>query len=95
MPSDCSGRAIPSRPWGRRWSNLIAPALFLLATIAGCGVPTTTFYPNALTDEQGNPILLEDVEEIVNDDELTESEKRDALRDLGIEDEKLIDALLE
>lgn len=60
----------------------------------GCGVPTTTSFPHALTNEDGETILLEDVEEIVEDNELSDDDKREALRDLGLEDEKLIDALL-
>ncbi len=55
---------------------------------------TVTTFPNQLRDASGNAILLDDVEAIVNDAELTEDEKREQLRELGIEDEELIDALL-
>lgn len=71
--------------------------LFMLSGLAafpGCGVPTPTSFPHALTNEAGEPILLEEVEEIVTDSQLSDAEKRSALRELGIEDEKLIDALL-
>jgi hypothetical protein len=69
-------------------------ALSALAALPGCGIPTPTSFPHALTNEAGEPIFLEDVEDVVTDDELSDAEKRDALRELGIEDEKLIDALL-
>jgi len=42
----------------------------------------------------GETIVAEDVNAIVADPNLSDDEKRAALRDLGIEDEKLIDALL-
>ncbi len=67
---------------------------FLLVASAGCGGNDVTTFPNQLLDPLGNPILLDDVEAIVNDDSLSDDEKRDKLRDLGIEDEDLIEALL-
>ncbi len=66
----------------------------LLAGLSGCGSGAPTSFPNQLLDAQGQPILLDDIEVIVNNNELTEDEKRDQLRDLGIKDEELIDALL-
>jgi hypothetical protein len=47
-----------------------------------------------LTDEEGNQIRLVQIERIVNDDDLTEEEKRQALEDLGITDDDLIDLLI-
>jgi hypothetical protein len=66
----------------------------LLAGLAGCGSGATTTFPNQLVGTDGQPIVLDDVETIVNDTDLTEDEKRVQLRELGIEDEQLIDALL-
>jgi hypothetical protein len=66
----------------------------LLAGLAGCGSGATTTFPNQLLDADGQPIVLDDVETIVNDTDLTDDEKRQQLRELGIEDEELIDALL-
>ncbi len=60
---------------------------------AACRATVTTF-PNQLRDPLGNAILLDDIEEIVADDDLTSDGKREQLRELGIEDEELIDALL-
>jgi hypothetical protein len=60
---------------------------------AGCGVPPAEF-PHSVIGVDGEPILLDDIEAIVNDADLTDEEKRDELRALGLEDEKLIDALL-
>ena len=73
-----------------RWT--ICAVLF--ATMAASCRSTVTTFPNQLRDADGNTILLDDVEAIVGDDDLTESEKREELRGLGIEDEELIDVLL-
>lgn len=66
----------------------------LLAGLAGCGSGATTTFPRQLVDTDGQPIVLEDVETIVNGTDLTDDEKREQLRELGIEDEELIEALL-
>jgi hypothetical protein len=72
----------------------ILPWAFVASAIslAGCRATVTTF-PHQLRDSAGNPILLDDVEAVVASD-ATDDEKRQQLRDLGIEDEELIDALL-
>ena len=71
--------------------------VFALATFAfcGCGVPARIDFPNALTGPNGEAILFDDVSNILSDPDLSDDEKRDALRVLGLEDEKLIDALVE
>jgi len=67
----------------------------LLAGLAGCGSGATiTTFPNQLVGTDGQLIVLDDVETIVNDTDLTDDEKREHLRELGIEDEELIDILL-
>jgi hypothetical protein len=66
----------------------------LLTGLAGCGSGAPTTFPNQLLDNEEQPILLDDIETIVNDTDLTDDEKREQLRELGIEDEELIDALL-
>lgn len=74
--------------------RLAALALMMAATLIGaCGTPTTDF-PNRLIGTEGEEIVLDDIEAIVDDTELTDDEKREQLRALGIEDELLIDALL-
>ena len=62
---------------------------------SGCGTSLSSSYPHRLMDQQGRTIHLEDILAVVDDDARTEAEKREALRDLGVGDEKLIDALLE
>lgn len=47
-----------------------------------------------LVDEDGNQIRLVQIERIVGDNELTEEEKRQALKDLGITNDELIDLLI-
>lgn len=74
---------------------LFCLALLVTSHLIGCGTVSNTNYPSALTAPDGNPILFDDVSRIITDEDLSEDEKRDALRELGIEDERLIDALLE
>lgn len=61
--------------------------------ICGCGVAQTDF-PQRLMGADGQLFTLDDLEAIANNARLTDEEKREAFRDLGIEDEELIDALL-
>jgi len=60
------------------------------ALTAGCVSPDT----NVLQGENG-PITLEAINRILNDADLDEAETRQALRDLGITDEQLIDVLMQ
>lgn len=72
------------------------PGTLVVALLAGaCGFSTRTDFPNALRDAEGNAIVFDDIRDIANDLDLSDSEKREALRELGIEDEKLIDVLLQ
>lgn len=68
---------------------LMGFGLWMAFTSAGCG-PS---YDDLLEGLNGS-IRLETVTEIVNDPDLDEDEKRQALRDLGITDEELIDLLV-
>ncbi|MHC4063279.1 MAG: hypothetical protein ACYSUQ_08510 [Planctomycetota bacterium] len=67
-----------------------------LATLIGCGVLTASRpdFPATAQTTDGRSIFREDVEAIVNDDQLSTDEKREALQELGIEDDDLIEALL-
>ncbi|UCC28902.1 MAG: hypothetical protein JSU86_11950 [Phycisphaerales bacterium] len=60
----------------------------------GCGTAVITEFPNAVSGTGGQPIVLEDIQAIVDNPNLADEEKRSQLRDLGIEDEELIEALL-
>jgi hypothetical protein len=62
--------------------------------LSGCGTTAVTDFPRQLVGADGTQITLEQIEEIVNNADLDETAKREAIRALGIEDEKLIDALL-
>ena len=68
--------------------------ILCIAVAAGCGGLDLTDYSRRLVGADGQTIVLEDVERIVEDSSLTEDERRSQLRELGIEDEKLIEALL-
>ena len=65
-------------------------------TVAGCGVVVNADYPNRFVGGEGQIFVLEDLEEIarIPEIDLDQDGKRALLRDLGIEDEELIDALL-
>ena len=69
-------------------------ALTLGGLGAGCGTAVAPEFENCITNQNGDCILFDDVEAVLEDDELSEDEKREALRELGLEDEELIDALL-
>ena len=68
--------------------------IVLLAELAGCGSGAATSFSNQIVGTAGQPIFLDDIEAIVNDATLSDDEKRAQIRELGIEDEELIDALL-
>ena len=74
---------------------MLVPALLAAALAGGCGWPQRTDFPNALTGPDGQPIVFDDVRDVLTNDDLSDEEKREALRELGIEDERLIDALIE
>ena len=75
---------------------LISALGLTLLVQVGCGAFTARKgdFANAETGENGQIYVLDDLKAIANDEDLTEDEKRDAFRELGIEDEDLIDALL-
>lgn len=79
-----------------RATRLIAGACCVMLTCSGCGILTTRApeLANAETGDDDQALLLDDIQEITADMTTTDAEKRTALRDLGILDEDLIDALL-
>jgi len=80
-----------------RLARLIGPLIVVaLTALVGCGVLAAgrTDYPSAAETAPGRSLYREPIQEIVDDSLLTTDEKRQALRDLGIEDDKLIEALL-
>ena len=76
--------------------KIVAAIMFAAMVLpgGGCGSVDLTAYPNAVLAATGRPLLLVDIELIVDDATLSDDEKRAMLRDLGLEDEKLIKALL-
>jgi len=68
--------------------------ILALVFLSGCALTAPAVYFHALLGPEGQPILLEEVVDIVGDSDLTDDEKREELRELGIKDEELIDALL-
>ena len=67
-----------------------------LALQTGCGILVlrNPDFKNAETGENGQVYVLDDLEAIADDPDLTEDEKREQYNELGIEDNDLIDALL-
>ena len=81
---------------GRRISWYAAPLLAAWFVAAGCGVLAVerTRYPTAVRSADGGSYFVEDVDAILNEPNMTPDERAQALRDLGIEDVDLIEALL-
>lgn len=77
-----------------RSRRLLAYLLAASAALSGCGFTVRTTYPNSIIGADGRPLVLDDVRKIVGDLDLSDDQKRQALRDLGLEDEELITALL-
>lgn len=63
------------------------------AALLGCGNDFRV-YPTQVMGSDGSPIYVEELLEIAEDASLTEEEQAQRLRDLGIEDEELIRAIL-
>ncbi len=80
----------------KSWQSLavartLAAALSIMGlAFAGCRPP----YDDVLTDADGDQIRVTLIASIVGDPDLTEAEKREALRAIGIDDENLIDFIL-
>ncbi len=85
-----SGRGVRGRTLKLAGSLTLAGMLALVG--AGCPLPSSE---KVLTDSEGNPIRLDQVFEIVDDDELTEAEKRAQIQELGITDTALVDFFLQ
>lgn len=83
-----------SRPF--RNTALALCVSFALSALVGCGLFTVrpTEFPSPETGDDGETFLLDDLRAIAADPDLTEEQKRQAMRDLGVQDEELIDALL-
>ena len=71
-------------------------ACVALAALAGCGVLAArqTEFASQVETSEGRKLFVEDIEDIVHNELLTPEEQDYALRDLGIEDEDLLAALL-
>ena len=96
------GRAFPRRGGWHFITRFVVLTCLLLGSVAlgaaGCGTSTlfegSPVYPNALRDDRGEEVHVATIESIINNDELTDAEKRQALEDLGIEDQDVQDYLL-
>ena len=75
----------------RKVAGLLALAGGLALVAGGCA-PSSD---KVLVDEEGKPIRLEQVFEVLDDEDLTEAEKRAQLAELGIIDDALQDFFLQ
>ncbi len=73
-----------------KWLGGAICAALGAAALAGCEPP----YDYVLRDNNGQPIRVEAVTDVLTDPDLTEQEQREALRALGIANENLIDVLI-
>jgi len=89
LRSRCAGR-YPRKAWPSlvAWKALVGVALLVLAA-GGC--PPTE---NVVSNAQGQSIRLTAIDRIVQNNDLSEEQKRQGLRDLGITDDELIELLL-
>jgi hypothetical protein len=82
----------------RAWFARVVFIVVFAALLASAGCGTLTYerrvFPDEIVTADGGGVSLDDVAEIVNDPALDEEGKREALRELGIEDEDVIDALI-
>ena len=65
-----------------------------LLALVGCGAAPTVNYGNRVTTDAAGRLTREQIETIVLEADLTQAEKQTLLRNLGIEDDKLIFGLL-
>jgi hypothetical protein len=72
------------------WTSLIVPASVMLGILAGC----QPLPADSLVNADDVTIRQSAINDILQNNSLTEAEKRQQLEDLGITDQSLIDALL-
>lgn len=61
---------------------------------SGCEALNPATFPNQVIGADGVALSLEDIEAIVQDSTLSDEQRRAGLRELGLQDEALIEALL-
>ena len=89
--------------WTQRWPHRPRVLVCLLVwagfALVGCGtwsgLGADEGFPNSLRDLSGEDIHIATLQAIVNDDDLDDAEKREALEELGIEDEDVQDYILD
>ncbi len=80
------------RPSVRVCARMLTKAAGLALLAAGWSCQPS--YPNAVRDENGQPVRRVEINDILNDTTLSDDQKRQALADLGITDPALIDLLI-
>ncbi|MCH7719723.1 MAG: hypothetical protein IH988_01865 [Planctomycetes bacterium] len=83
-----------------RRQSRVAGSLFTVALgalgLGGCGViaQERTVFPNEVVGSEGQRITVAQIDAIIDDDDLTSDEQEAAMRELGLQDERLIAILL-
>ncbi len=75
-------------------SGLLSCSLLVVVFAAGCGILERDLFPNQAVNDDGEPLFIEDLQEVTQDFSRPDQTMRNNLLDLGIENEELIDALI-
>jgi len=77
-------------------ATLLRPLSVAVLLLGGCGVVNIerTIFPTQITDADGNPIFVQDIQAITQNPDLTTDDMTTALRGLGIESDELIQAII-
>jgi len=78
----------------KRGAGILACLAAAVAAAMTCFGGCAATYPNVLRDGSGNEIRFSEISPILYSTSLTEDQKKEALRNLGITDEELINLLL-
>lgn len=69
----------------------------IVVALCGCGLIELerTLFPNQASAPDGSPLFVEDIEDITGDNTLLPADMEDALRNLGLGSEDLINAIVD
>jgi hypothetical protein len=80
----------------RIFLSMATVVIAMIPALAGCGILTTfrTGFPNPITNADGVAISIEDLQAITQDTSMLPEDMANALRDLGLQNQELIDAIV-
>jgi len=76
--------------------GLALAGVAMLSCVAGCGTDSAIFRSERYRErgEDGQRLVLDDLVAVLSDAELTDDQKRERLRGMGLRDEDVIQALI-